>query len=104
MFLVVKIIKNWHFLTPLPPTTDYVIYEWSLRSIELPVLKKSRLYHLLYFLVESKTKQNMKFQWSIQLQGMLINKMLDILFLSLVSIQERSVIKSMYGIYFDLNA
>ena len=30
MFLVMKIIKNWHFLTP--PTSDYVIYEWSLRS------------------------------------------------------------------------
>ena len=30
MFLVLKIIKNWHFLTPLPPTSDYVIYEWSL--------------------------------------------------------------------------
>ena len=30
MFLVLKIIKNWLFLTPLPPTSDYVIYEWSL--------------------------------------------------------------------------
>ena len=30
MFLVLKIIKKWHFLTPLPPTSDYVIYEWSL--------------------------------------------------------------------------
>ena len=29
MFSVLKIIKNWHFLTPLPPTGDYVIYEWS---------------------------------------------------------------------------
>ena len=28
MFLVLKIIKNWHFLTI--PTSDYVIYEWSL--------------------------------------------------------------------------
>ena len=30
MFLVLKIIKNWHFLTPL--TSDYVINEWSLSS------------------------------------------------------------------------
>ena len=30
MFLAMKIIKNWHFLTPLPPTSDYIICEWSL--------------------------------------------------------------------------
>ena len=30
MFLALKIIKNWHFLTPSPPTSYYVIYEWSL--------------------------------------------------------------------------
>ena len=31
MFLV---IKNWHFMTPPPPSTsDYVVYEWSLSKI-----------------------------------------------------------------------
>ena len=29
MFLVSRISKNWHFLTPLPPTSADVIYEWS---------------------------------------------------------------------------
>ena len=29
MFLVLRISKNWHFLTPPPPTAD-VIYEWPL--------------------------------------------------------------------------
>ena len=32
MFLVLKISKNWHFLT-LPPTNSYVIYEWSLYKV-----------------------------------------------------------------------
>ena len=30
MFLVLRLSKNWHFLTPLPPTNADVIYEWSL--------------------------------------------------------------------------
>ena len=30
MFLVLRISKNWHFLTPLPPTSADVIYEWYL--------------------------------------------------------------------------
>ena len=34
MFLVLRISKNWHFLTPLPPTSAYVIYEWSQGIIE----------------------------------------------------------------------
>ena len=29
-FLVLKISKNWHFLTPPPPTSAYVIYRWFL--------------------------------------------------------------------------
>ena len=29
--LVVRISKNGYFLTPLPPTSADVIYEWSLR-------------------------------------------------------------------------
>ena len=29
-FYVLKISKNCHFLTPLPPTSAYVIYEWSI--------------------------------------------------------------------------
>ena len=32
MFSVLKIIKNWHFLT-LPHKIAYVIYEWSPRYI-----------------------------------------------------------------------
>ena len=32
MFLVLRISKNWHFLTPLPPTSADVIYEWSLMN------------------------------------------------------------------------
>ena len=35
MFLALKIIKKWHFLTPLPPTSDYVIYEWSLTQYSI---------------------------------------------------------------------
>ena len=39
MFLVLKIIKNWHFLTPpSPPTSDYVIYEWSLNNDMIEIL------------------------------------------------------------------
>ena len=34
MFLVLKISKNWHFLTHVSPTSAYVIYEWSQGSIE----------------------------------------------------------------------
>ena len=30
MFLVLRISKNWPFLTPLPPSSADVIYEWSL--------------------------------------------------------------------------
>ena len=30
MFLVLRKSKNWHFLTPSPPTNADVIYEWSL--------------------------------------------------------------------------
>ena len=31
MFLLLRIIKNWHFLTPLPlQVLTYIIYEWSL--------------------------------------------------------------------------
>ena len=41
MFLVLKIIKNWHFLTPPPPpTSDYVIYEWSLTKIYMQIHKR----------------------------------------------------------------
>ena len=29
MFSVLKVSKNYPFLTPLPPTSAYVIYEWS---------------------------------------------------------------------------
>ena len=32
MFLVLRISKNWHFLTPLPPTSADVIYECSSRG------------------------------------------------------------------------
>ena len=39
MFLVLRISKNWHFLTPLPPTSADVIYEWSLAYYELHVVK-----------------------------------------------------------------
>ena len=30
MFLVLRVGKKWHFLTPIPPTSAYIIYEWSL--------------------------------------------------------------------------
>ena len=42
MFLVLKIIKNWHFLTPLPPTSDYVIYEWSLSVLQIFFFRNKR--------------------------------------------------------------
>ena len=29
MLLILKISKNWSFLTPFAPTSPYVIYEWS---------------------------------------------------------------------------
>ena len=32
--LVMKIIKNWHFLTPLPPL-QVIIYEWSLMLLAI---------------------------------------------------------------------
>ena len=33
IFSVLKVSKNCHFLTPLPPTNDYLIYEWSLEIL-----------------------------------------------------------------------
>ena len=44
MFLVLKISKNCHFLTPLPPTSAYVIYEWNLEY--LPKFFSNHLFHL----------------------------------------------------------
>ena len=41
MFLVLKISKNWHFLTPLPPASAYVIYEWSHRIHILFVFRRN---------------------------------------------------------------
>ena len=64
MFLVLRISKNWHFLTPpSPPTSADVIYEWSPMRIELldkredqklkikpiPVMGKRRKTSLLNF-------------------------------------------------------
>jgi hypothetical protein len=38
MFLVLKISKNCHFLTPHPPTGAYVMYEWSQRVLVTAIL------------------------------------------------------------------
>ena len=32
--------KNWHFLTPPPPTSADVIYEWSLKNMRIKAMSK----------------------------------------------------------------
>ena len=54
MFLVLKIIKNWHFLTPLP--LQVITYEWSLSPrVSQNVQTGKLMLHVRDFL-ENETK------------------------------------------------
>ena len=57
MFLLLRISKNWHFLTPSPPTSDYVIYEWYLSTIVATKMTFHGFHHGEPAEPEKKTEQ-----------------------------------------------
>ena len=47
MFLVLRISKDWHFLTPLPPKSADVLHEWSLEHYRISSYVSKETFHNL---------------------------------------------------------
>ena len=57
LFYLLKIGTNCHFLTPSPPLSDYVVYEWAFRVGEIMSCKKTVIFfQILQMLDKIKEK------------------------------------------------